>query len=130
MINNKKQDALSNKFIQKFLKNEFNASLTNKYKVAEIAPSLAYYLKTFSNINKFLDYICLILKHIFNENIIFIIPLNDEGVIWHQNVKIAAKNDFLNIGVEINSFFNQYNFSKNFKVKEILSFENALKKKV
>jgi len=53
----------------------------NKYKFAEIASSLAYYLKSFSNINKLLDYVCLIFKHIFNENVIFIIPLNFDGEI-------------------------------------------------
>ena len=57
--------------------NDSKISLKNNYKFAEIASSLAYYLKSFSNINKFLDYIRLTFKHIFNEKIIFIIPLNN-----------------------------------------------------
>ena len=127
MKNNQKEKLFSNKFIQKFLDNESTVSLKNKYKFAEIASSLAYYLKSFSNINKLLDYICLIFKHIFNEKIILIIPLNYEGEIWNENIKISANNEFLKIQEEINSFFNQFNFSKNFKIKEILTFENALK---
>ena len=70
MKNNQKEKLFSNKFIQKFLDNESTVSQKNKYKFAEIASSLSYYLKTFSNVNKFLDYICLIFKHIFNDKII------------------------------------------------------------
>ena len=128
MKNNQKEKLFANKFIQKFLHNEDLLSLKNKYKFAEIASSLAYYLKSFSNINKLLDYICLILKHVFNEKIILIIPLNDEGGVWNENIKISANSKSLKIKEEINSFFNQFNFSKNFKIKEILSFEDALKK--
>nr|WP_075486753.1 PP2C family protein-serine/threonine phosphatase [Prochlorococcus marinus] len=129
MANNQKEKLFSNKFIQKFLDKEPKLFLKNEYKFAEITSSLGYYLKTFSNINKFLDYICLIYKHIFNEKIIIIIPLNDEGEIWYENIKISANNEFLKIKTEINSFFNQYNFSKNFKIKEISTFDNSLKNK-
>ena len=79
MTNNKKEKLFSNKFIQKILDNESAEIFNNKYKFAEIASSLAYYLKSFSNINKLLDYVCLIFKHIFSENIILIMPLNYEG---------------------------------------------------
>ena len=126
MTNNQKEKIFSNKFIQNFLENESTKTLKNKYKFAEIASSLAYYLKSFSNINKLLDYICLIFKHIFSENIILIIPLNYEGEIWKENIKISANDDCLLIQEEINNFFDQYNFSKNFKIKEIFTFENAL----
>ncbi len=127
MTNNQKEKIFSNKFIKNFLENESTVTLKNKYKFAEIAPSLAYYLKSFSNINKFLDYICLIFKHIFSENIILIIPLNYEGEIWYENIKISVNDQFLTIEDQINSFLNQFHFSKNFKIKEILTFENALK---
>ncbi|KGG03299.1 Serine phosphatasee RsbU [Prochlorococcus marinus str. MIT 9321] len=127
MTNNQKEKLFSNKFIQKFLDNESKVSLKNKYKFSEIASSLAYYLKSFSNINKFLDYICLIFKHIFNEKIILIIPLNNNKDIWYENIKISADNENFKIQEEINSFIKQFNFSKNFKIKEILSFENSLK---
>ena len=127
MTNNQKEKLFSNKFLQDFLDNESSPSLKNKYKFAEIASSLAYYLKSFSNINKLLDYICLIFKHIFNEKIILIIPLNYEGKIWNENIKISADNKYSTIQKEINNFLNQFHFSKkNFKVKEISIFENAL----
>ncbi len=127
MKNNQKEKNFSNKFIQNFLENQPTVTLKNKYKFAEIASSLAYYLKSFSNINKLLDYICLIYKHIFSENIILIIPLNYEGEIWNENIKISANDEYFIIQEKINSFLNQFQFSKNFKIKEILTFENALK---
>ena len=77
--NNQKEKLFSNKYIKNFCKNESTVSLKNKYKFAEIASSLAYYLKSFSNVDKLLDYICLIFKHIFDENVILIIPLNFDG---------------------------------------------------
>ena len=88
MTNNQKEKIFSNKFIQNFLENDSTLTIDNKYKFAEIASSLAYYLKSFSNINKFLDYICLIFKHTFKEKIIFIVPLNYDGKIWYENIKI------------------------------------------
>ena len=127
MTNNQKEKLFSNKFIQKFLDNESNVSLKNKHKFAEITSSLAYYLKSFSNINKFLDYVSLIFKHTFDEKIILIIPLNYEGEIWYENIKISSKNEFLKIQEEIISLFYKFNFSKNFKIKEIVTFENSLK---
>jgi len=127
VANNQKEKLFSNKFIQKFLDNQPKESLENKHKLIEIASSLAYYLSSFSNVNKFLDYICLIFKHIFNEKIILIIPLNYEGDIWHENIKISADNEYLKIQKEINNFINKFNFSKNFKIKEILTFEKYLK---
>ena len=126
MKNNQKENLFSNKFIQDFLENESNVSLQSKYKFNEIASSLAYYLKSFTNINKLLDYICLIFKHIFNEQIMLIIPLDYEGEIWNENIKISAIEKYSTTQEEINSFFNQFYFSKNFKIKEILTFENAL----
>ena len=107
MTNNQKEQILSNKFIRNFLENESTVTLKNKYKFAEIASSLAYYLKSFSNINKLLDYICLIFKHIFSENIILIIPLNYEGEIWNENIKISA-NLYLFFKVTLESFSKKF----------------------
>jgi len=129
VTNNQQEKLFSIKFIQNFLDDEPTLSLQNKYKFAEIASSLAYYLKSFSNINKLLDYVCLIFKHIFSENIILIIPLNYEGEIWNENIKISVNYEYSTIQEAINSFLDQFHFSKNFKIKEIVTFEKALKNK-
>ena len=68
-------------------------------------------------------------KHIFHEKIIIIIPLNDDGEIWFDNIKISANDECLKIQDEINCFFNKFNFSENFKIRENLIFENSLKNK-
>ena len=112
MTNNQKEQLFSNKFIKQFLDNESKLFPKNKDKFSEIAYSLAYYLKSFSNINKLLDYICLIFKHIFNEKIIFVIPLNYEGNIWRENIKISSNNDCLEIQEEIKVFLINLHFLK------------------
>ena len=127
MKNNQQEKLFSNEFIEKFLDKKPRISFNSNYKFAEIASSLTYYLKSFSNINKLLDYVSLVFKHVFKEKIIFIIPLNYEGGIWNENIKISANCEFLKVQQEINCFFNQFNFSKKFKIKEILTFEKALK---
>ena len=110
MTNNQEEKLFLNKYIQKFLDNESTETLKNKYKFAEIASSLAYYLKSFSNINKLLDYVCLIFKHIFSENIILIIPLNYDGEIWNENIKISVNYEYSIIQEAINSFLDQFHF--------------------
>ena len=127
MKNNQKEKLFTNKLIQEFLDNDSKVSSKNQYKFAEIASSLAYYLKSFSNVNKFLDYVCLIFKHIFNEEIILIIPLNNEGEICYENIKISSNNEFIDIEEQINKLLNHFNFSRNFKIKEIQKFEEVLK---
>ena len=57
MNNSQKEKLFSNKLIQKFLDKESVLFFKNENKFSEISSSLAYYLKSFSNINKILDYI-------------------------------------------------------------------------
>ena len=63
MTNNQKEKIFSNKFIQNFLENE-PTIIQNEYKFAEIASSLAYYLKSFSKVK-----ISLILKFLEKWNL-------------------------------------------------------------
>ena len=104
MNNNQKEKLFSNKLVQKFLESDYKSSKKNNSKFTEVASSLAFYLKSFSNINKLLDYISLIFKHIFDEKLVFIIPLNYEGEIWYENIKISANNNFFNIDNDIKNF--------------------------
>ncbi len=127
LLNNQKDKLFSKKVIETFLENEYQSSIKKNDKFSEIAFSIAYYLKSFSNIKKLLDYICLIFKHIFDQKLILIIPLNEEGEIWNENIRISANIEFLQIEGAINSFLKKFNFSRNFKIKEIETFEKALK---
>ncbi len=129
MSNNQKEKLLSNEVIQKFLESEYQFSLDKKDKFIEIASSLSYYLKSFSNIKRFLDYISLILKHTFNQQLSLIIPLNENGEIWKDNIKFSGYTKNLKIDCQIKSYLKNFDFSKNHRLKEIDSFEKALNNK-
>ncbi len=127
--NNRKEKLLSNDVIQEFLETDHKLSSDRNEKFIEIASSLAYYLKSFSNIKRFLDYIALILKHTFNQHLILIIPLNEKGEIWKENTKVSGDTKNFKIDGEINSFLDKFDFSKSHRLKEIDSFEKALNNK-
>ena len=95
--NNQQEKLFTNKLVHDFLENENKSFSKKKDKFVEIAPSLAYYLKSFSNIKKLLDYVSLILKHIFDQQLILIIPLNDQGQICYENIKTLADIECLKI---------------------------------
>ena len=127
MINNQEKNLISNKFIKNFLENDSESVIAENDKLTEIIYSLGFYLKSFSNIKKLLDYISLILKQIFEEKIILIMPLNDKGEIWNDNLKIAGNFEKFQIKEEIHTFFKQFQASKNFKIKEVDTLEAGLK---
>jgi len=127
LLNNQKDNLFSIKSINNFLENDSSLSFKKNDKFSEISSSLVYYLRSFSNIKKLLDYVCLIFKHVFDQKIILIIPLNDSGEIWYENIKISANIESEKIEDRINSFFYKFNFSRNFKIKDIKGFEIALK---
>ena len=63
---------------------------------------------SFSNIKRFLDYISLILKHTFNHQLSLVLPLNEKGEIWKENIKFAGATKNLQMDEEIKSFFNNF----------------------
>ena len=127
MSDNQKENLFSNKFTQNFLENDQNSVIINNDKFVEIASSLVYYLNSFSNIKRFLDYVSLIFKIFLDNYLILIVPLNDHGEIWNENIKISGNAKYEKIEEEVSQFLCQFQFSKNFKIKEISIFENALK---
>ena len=129
LASNQKEHFFPERNIQKCLDNNQNLSSYKIDKFTEISSSLAYYLKSFSNIKRFLDYISLIFKHTFNQQLTIIIPLNDKGEIWKENIRFSGDTKNLKMYSEIKSFFGKFNFSKNFKIKEIYNFENVINKK-
>ncbi len=129
MSNNPKKKLLSNDIIQKYLSEDYTLPFDKNGKFIEIASSLAYYLKSFSNIKRFLDYISLILKHTFNQQLSLIIPLNEKGEIWKENINFSGETNNLKMDCEIKSYLKNFDFSKNLKLKEINSFEKVLNNK-
>ena len=129
LSNNQKEKLVSDDVIQKFFENDHNLLVDKNEKFVEIAFSLAYYLKSFSNIKRFLDYISLILKHTFNQQLNLIIPLSENGEIWKENIKFSGNTKNIKIDLEIKSYLQKFDFSKNHRLKEIDQFEKALKNK-
>ncbi len=129
MSNNQEEKFSSEKFIPKILDNEDKSIIEKNDKFIEITSSLAYYLKSFSNIKRFLDFISLIFKHTFNQQLTLIIPLTDKGEVWKENIKFSGDTNNPQIDDEIKNYFIKLDFSKNFKIKEISLFEKALTKK-
>jgi len=129
LSNNQKVELLSNDIIQKFLEKENNSSFDKNDKFIEIAISLAYYLKSFSNIQRFLDYISLILKHTFNHQLSLIIPFNEKGEIWKENIKFSGNTKNVRMDDKVKNYFKEFDFANNFKQKEIASFERILNNK-
>tara|TARA_B100000073_G_scaffold336265_1_gene330867 strand:- start:5 stop:1348 length:1344 start_codon:yes stop_codon:yes gene_type:complete len=124
--NNQKEKLISSQFIKDFLDNDFKSFKRDNEKFAEVTYSLGYYLKTFSNVNKLLDYISLIFKHIYHQNLILLIPLDDKGDVWNDNIKISSNSEYSQIEDQINILIHKFQFSKNFKIKQIDRFEDAL----
>ena len=58
-----------------------------------------------------------------------ILPLNEKGEIFIENIKVSANIQNLETQEKITQFIRKFNFSRNFKLKEIIGFENALKTK-
>ncbi len=129
LSNNQKEKLLSNDVIQKFLENDNKLPFDENENFAEIASSLAYYLKSFSNIKRFLDYIALILKHTFNQQLSLIIPLKQNGEIWKENFIFSGDTKNPKIDNEIKSYLKKFDFSKNHRLKEIDFFTKALNNK-
>ena len=98
-------------------------------KFIEIASSLAYYLKVFSSLKKFLEYISLAATHLIEQEFSIVVPLNDKGSIWIENVYFFNQKEFLEVNDEIRNFLKDSKFLQNFKIKDIYIFENFLKSK-
>ncbi len=111
--------------IKNFLENANNSSINNE-QFSEIASSLSYYLRSFSNINKFLDYISLLFKHMFGKQLVLIIPLTDKGELWFENIRISANIKYFKIKEDLDNFL-KFSFSKNSKLKDVINFEVTLK---
>ena len=89
MSNNQKEKLLSNDVIQNFLEKDHNLLFDKNDKFIELSSSLAYYLKSFSNIKRFLDYIALILKKEYLCHLQFFLCLFLEYLIFQINKNLV-----------------------------------------
>ena len=97
-------------------------------KFTEISSSLAYYLKTFSNLKRFFEYIVLISKYLINKECFLIIPLNEKGQIWVDNINSYEKSLNRKIDLVVKEFCISSQLLGKFKIKNITVIEDFLSK--
>ena len=70
---------------------KINKSLViNQDKFLELILSLTYYLKLFSSLKRFLEYVSLTSKYLINQEFSLLIPLDEKGQIWSENICISS----------------------------------------
>jgi len=108
-----------------------NKSLTNKdqNKNFELILSLSHYLKLFSSLKRFLEYVSLIAKYFINQEFTLLIPLDDKGRIWSENICFSDKKIRNQNILDMHEFFEKDGFIDNFKLKNISIFEKFLGEK-
>ena len=126
MNKNQQQKFLLNTFNQDFFNSENEKFHSQNYKFGEIASSLAYYLKLFSSLKRFLEYIFLTSKYLFKQEFSLLIPLDENGNIWIDNIVCSVKFDNKNIESEIINFLSKSCLINNFKIKDINLLDNFL----
>ena len=100
--------------------------LTAENKFVEIATSLAYYLKLFSSLKRFLEYIFLASKYLFQQEFSLLIPLDENGNIWLDNIICSSDLENKKIEPEIIEFLSKSSLTSNFKIKDISIFDQYL----
>ena len=116
--------------IQKNNEGELITSLNiENNKFIEIASSLAYYLKLFSNLKRYLEYVSLASKHIINCNFSLIIPLDEKGKIWVENIYLSNNSDEKIFLSSLKEFLFISNLLKNFRIKDINQLDDFFKRK-
>ena len=106
------------------------SSVNNHDKFLELILSLTYYLKLFTSLKRFLEYISLVSKHFINQEFSLIIPLDEKGQIWFENICFSDNKLGEKTILDLQEFFKHNKNFKNFKLKNINIFEkNFLEEK-
>ena len=109
---------------------KINKSLvSNQDKFLELILSLTYYLKLFSSLKRFLEYVSLVSKYLINQEFSLLIPLDEKGQIWFENICFSDNQLRDRSILDLKEFCENNKLFNNFKLKDINSFENFLKYK-
>lgn len=101
----------------------------NQEKFLELITSLTYYLKIFSSLKRFLEYVSLVSKYLLNQEFSILIPLDEKGQIWSENICFSDnKLRDINI-VDLQEFCKNNQLFNNFKLKNINVLEDFLEEK-
>ena len=107
---------------------KINKSLvSDQNKFVELISSLTYYLKLFSSLKRFLEYVSLISKHFINQDFSLLIPLDEKGQIWFENICFSDNKLRDQTILDLQTFCKNNGLLNNFKSKKINIFESFLK---
>ena len=125
----KNKNILFNKSLEDSIRKNLDFSSSDNDKFIELGSSLAYYLKLFSSLKRFLEYFSLVSKHILNQDFSLLIPLDETGEIWVENIFASNDLESKNIIFKIINFLNKSRLLNNFRIKDIEILEVFLKNK-
>ena len=111
------------------MKKSKNLANTNQNKNFELILSLSYYLNLFTSLKRFLEYVSLISNHYIKQEFSLLIPLDDKGRIWLDNICFSDKKLRNQAISDSQEFFKDNGFLNNFKLKSINIFEKFLEEK-
>ena len=111
------------------MKKSKNLTNTNQNKNFELILSLSYYLNLFTSLKRFLEYVSLISNYYIKQEFSLLIPLDDKGRIWLDNICFSDKKLRNQAISDSQEFFKDNNFINNFKLKSINIFEKFLEEK-
>ena len=92
-------------------------------KFFELVSSLAYYLKLFSSLKRFLEYVSLVSKHFIKQEFSLLIPLDEKGQIWFDNICLSEDKCKNNIIFKVKETCSKNQILNNFKIKDIKVLE-------
>ena len=87
-------------------------------KFLDLVSSLSYYLKLFSSLKRFLEYVSLVSKHFINQEFSLLIPLDENGKIWTENICVSDKKQFKQVS-DLLEYLIKKNLLNNFKIKDL-----------
>ena len=111
------------------MKKSKNLANTNQNKNFELILSLSYYLNLFTSLKRFLEYVSLISNYYIKQEFSLLIPLDDKGRIWLDNICFSDKKLRNQTISDSQEFFKDNGFINNFKLKSINIFEKFLEEK-
>ena len=126
MNKNRQQKLLLNTFNQETFNCYSQADFLENNKFSEFAISLAHYLKLFSSLKRFLEYIFLSSKYLFQHEFSLLIPLDEKGKIWIDNIFFSSNLESKTLKSEIIEFITNSDFINGFKIKDIYIFDQFL----
>ena len=101
----------------------------NQDKFLELILSLTYYLRLFSNLKRFLEYVSLVSKYFINQEFSLLIPLDEKGQISSENICFSDKKLGDQTILDLQKFCHSNGLFSNFKLKNINIFERFLEEK-